>query len=235
MTTVLQRFHGLTAREWFCRIGRTDRWIGAHRLRCRSAGCDKAALGRLIKAQGQSPRRPQADRLHLVWLDRRRFGRALQPQIDGQNPSNRPATGQQRRGVGHPSASSRELPVLPSGRPGGTHGGTRARRAAAPSGHPRRDEKCMSYRPPLRQQGRPFLCNSGVPCSTSFNQCWQAVVRTSAIADTRFTLMVDSAQGMLVTGFTVSQVSAMAVNPPVLFTPALRAGVDNTAPEAMLG
>jgi hypothetical protein len=50
---------------------------------------------------------------------------------------------------------------------------------------------------------------------------WQAVVRISAIADTRFTLMADGAQGMLVTGFTVSQVS----------TPARSTGVGNSAPK----
>jgi hypothetical protein len=50
----------------------------------------------------------------------------------------------------------------------------------------------------------------------------------------RFTLMADGAQGMRVTGFIVSQVSAMAVKPPVLSTPARSAGVGNSAPKAML-
>lgn len=66
MTTVLQRFHGLTARERFCRIGRTNRRRRARHWRGRSVGVDKAAFERPIKAQGQSPRRPQADRLQLV-------------------------------------------------------------------------------------------------------------------------------------------------------------------------
>ena len=42
--------------------------------------------------------------------------------------------------------------------------------------------------------------------------------------------MADGAQGMRVTGFIVSQVSAMAVKPPELSTPARSAGVDNSAP-----
>lgn len=50
----------------------------------------------------------------------------------------------------------------------------------------------------------------------------------------RFTPMADSAQGMRVTGFIVSQVSAMAVKSPVLSTPARSAGVGNSAPKAML-
>ena len=106
MTTVLQRFHGLTARERFCRIGRTNGWERARQWGGRSIGVDKAAFERPIKAQGQSPRRPQADRLQLLWLDGRRFGPALQPRIDGKKPSQGPATGQHRHGAGHPKASS---------------------------------------------------------------------------------------------------------------------------------
>ena len=60
-------------------------------------------------------------------------------------------------------------------------------------------------------------------------------MRISPIADTRFTLMADSAQRVRVTGFIVSQVSAMAVKPTVLSTPARSAGVGNSAPKAMLG
>jgi hypothetical protein len=51
----------------------------------------------------------------------------------------------------------------------------------------------------------------------------------------RFTLIADGVQRVRVTGFIVSQVSAMAVKPPVLSTPARSAGVGNSAPKAMLG
>jgi hypothetical protein len=51
----------------------------------------------------------------------------------------------------------------------------------------------------------------------------------------RFTLMADGVQRMRVTGFIVSQVSAMAVKPTVLSTPARSAGVGNSAPKAMRG
>lgn len=47
--------------------------------------------------------------------------------------------------------------------------------------------------------------------------------------------MADRVQGMRVTGFIVSQVSAMAVKLPVLSMPARSAGVGNSAPKAMLG
>jgi hypothetical protein len=60
-------------------------------------------------------------------------------------------------------------------------------------------------------------------------------VRISAITDTRFTLMADVVQRVRVTGFIASQVSVMAVKPPVLSTPARSAGVGNSAPKAMLG
>jgi Fic family protein len=50
----------------------------------------------------------------------------------------------------------------------------------------------------------------------------------------RFTAMADRVQGMRVTGFIVSQVSAMAVKLPVLSMPARSAGVGNSAPKAML-
>jgi hypothetical protein len=51
----------------------------------------------------------------------------------------------------------------------------------------------------------------------------------------RFTLMADGVQRVRVTEFIVSQVSAMAVQPTVLSTPARSAGVGNSAPKAMLG
>lgn len=51
----------------------------------------------------------------------------------------------------------------------------------------------------------------------------------------RFTLIADGVQRVRVTGFIVSQVSAMAVKPPVLSTPARSAGVGNSAPKAMFG
>jgi hypothetical protein len=51
----------------------------------------------------------------------------------------------------------------------------------------------------------------------------------------RFTLMADGVQRVRVTEFMVSQVSAMAVKPAVLSTPARSAGVGNSAPKAMLG
>ena len=47
--------------------------------------------------------------------------------------------------------------------------------------------------------------------------------------------MADGVQRVRVPGFIVSQVSAMAVKPPELSTPASNAGVDNSAPKAMLG
>jgi hypothetical protein len=47
--------------------------------------------------------------------------------------------------------------------------------------------------------------------------------------------MADGVQRVRVPGFIVSQVSAMAVKPPVLSTPARSAGVGNMAPKAMLG
>lgn len=51
----------------------------------------------------------------------------------------------------------------------------------------------------------------------------------------RFTLMADSVQRVRETEYIVSQVSAMAVKPTVLPTPARSAGVGNLAPMAMLG
>ena len=51
----------------------------------------------------------------------------------------------------------------------------------------------------------------------------------------RFTLMADGVQRVRVTEFIVSQVSAMAVKPTVLSTPARSAGVGNSAPKAMFG
>jgi hypothetical protein len=108
MTTVPPRFHGLTARERFCRIGGTDRWRRAPEGATDLSVETRPPHERLIEAQGQSPRRPQADRLQLVRLDRRRFGTALQHQLGGQEPSEDPATGQHRRGAGHPGASSSE-------------------------------------------------------------------------------------------------------------------------------
>ena len=51
----------------------------------------------------------------------------------------------------------------------------------------------------------------------------------------RFTLMADGVQRARVPGFIVSQVSVMAVKPPVLSTPTRSAGVYNSAPKAVLG
>ena len=47
--------------------------------------------------------------------------------------------------------------------------------------------------------------------------------------------MADGVQRVRVTEFIVSQVSAMAVKPTVLSTPARSGGVGNSAPKAMLG
>jgi hypothetical protein len=51
----------------------------------------------------------------------------------------------------------------------------------------------------------------------------------------RFTLMADGVQRVRVTEFIVSQLSAMAVKPTVLSTPARSAGVGDSAPKAMVG
>jgi hypothetical protein len=47
--------------------------------------------------------------------------------------------------------------------------------------------------------------------------------------------MADGVQRVRVTEFIVSHVSAMAVKPSVLSTPARSDGVGNSAPKAMLG
>jgi hypothetical protein len=71
-----------------------------------------------------------------------------------------------------------------------------------------------------------------LPCSAHFSDRGHPF---HADRGHRFTLMADGVQRVRVIGFIVSQVSAMAMKPPVLSTPARGDGVGNSAPKAMLG